>query len=87
VRRSRSDTDSWATEDAPLDHVPESYRLEIYDGVTLKRSTDVAAPSATYTLAQQTADFGGAATSFTFRVAQLSAVHGPGHWATGDFNA
>ena len=75
-----------ATEDAPLDHAPEAYRVEIYDGVTLKRTLDVAAPSVTYTAAQQTADFGGAA-SFTFRVAQVSAVHGPGHWATGDFNA
>jgi hypothetical protein len=87
VRRSRADTDSWATEDAPLDCAPEAYRVEIYDGVTLKRTLDVSAPAATYTAAQQTADFGGPATAFTFRVAQLSALYGPGHPTTGDFNA
>jgi hypothetical protein len=87
VRRSRSDTDSWASEDAPLDHAPEAYRVEIYQGVTVKRTVDVAAPALTYALADQTTDFGGPATTFGFRVAQLSAVHGPGHWANGDFNA
>jgi hypothetical protein len=86
VRRSRADTESWAVEDAPLDYAPEAYRIEIYDGVTLKRTIASATPSATYTLAQQTSDFGGAAASFDFRVAQASAVHGPGHWAQGDFN-
>ena len=87
VRRSRSDTDSWASEDAPLDQLPEGYRVEIYDGATLKRTVDVASQSLSYALADQAADFGGPATSFGFRVAQLSAVHGPGHWANGDFNA
>jgi hypothetical protein len=86
VRRSRADTDSWATEDAPLDWAPEAYRVEIYDGVTLVRTIEVSTPLATYTAAQQVADFGGPATSFAFRVAQVSALHGPGHWATGDFD-
>ena len=36
---------------------------------------------------EQAADFGGPATSFGYRVAQLSTLYGPGHWATGDFNA
>jgi hypothetical protein len=87
VRRSRADSDSWATEDAPLDWAPEAYRVEIYDGVTLKRTIDVSVPAATYSAAQQTADFGGPATAFTFRVAQVSALYGPGHSATGEFNA
>jgi hypothetical protein len=86
VRRSRSDTESWASEDAPLDWAPEAYRVEIYDGATLKRTLDVGTPSATYTLAEQTSDFGGAAAAFGWRVAQMSAVHGPGHWAAGEFN-
>jgi hypothetical protein len=87
VRRSRSDTESWASEDAPLDQLPEAYRVEIYDGATLKRTADVSAPSFSYAPADQIADFGGPASSFGFRVAQLSPVHGPGHWANGDFNA
>lgn len=87
VRRSRADTDSWATEDAPHDWLPEAYRVEIYDGVTLVRTVEAASPAITYTAGQQAADFGGPATSFGYRVAQLSALYGPGHWATGDFNA
>lgn len=54
--------------------------------MTLKRTCDVGTPSATYTLAEQTTDFGGAAANFDWRVAQISAVHGPGHWAAGEFN-
>ncbi|HZY68959.1 MAG TPA: phage tail protein, partial [Devosia sp.] len=86
IRRSRADTDSWATEDAPLDWVPEAYRVEIRDGPTTVRTIDSATPAFTYTAAQQAADFGGPATAFSFRVAQVSAVHGPGHWATGEWN-
>jgi hypothetical protein len=87
MRRSRADTDSWAPDDAPLDWAPEAYRVEIYAGATLKRTIEAAAPAATYTAAQQSADFGGAPTSFAWRVAQLSALYGPGHWANGDFDA
>lgn len=86
VRRSRADTDGWAAEDAPLDFAPEAYRVEIVDGETVVRSITCNTASVSYTLAQQTVDFGGAAAGFTFRVAQVSAVHGPGHWATGDFH-
>jgi hypothetical protein len=86
VRRSRADTDSWATEDAPLDWAPEAYRVEIYDGVTLVRTIDCSVSAVAYTAAQQAADFGGPATSFALKVAQLSALYGPGHWATGDFD-
>ncbi len=86
VRRSRDDTGSWAVEDAPLDFAPEAYRVDIRDGEEIVRTITTNSPAATYTLAQQTADFGGAATAFGVRVAQLSAVYGPGHWATGEFN-
>jgi hypothetical protein len=81
VRRSRADTDSWASDNAPLDWAPEQYRIEIYDGVTLKRTLESDVPAATYTAAEQSTDFGGPATSFGFRVAQVSSLYGPGHWA------
>jgi hypothetical protein len=81
VRRSRADTDSWAPDDAPLDWAPEAYRVEIYDGASLVRTIEASASAATYTAAQQVADFGGPAASFTWRVAQHSALYGPGHWA------
>ncbi len=86
MRRSRADSDSWAADDAPLDWAPEAYRLEIYNGATLLRSIEIAAPAAIYSAAQQTADFGAPPASFNFRVAQLSALYGPGHWAEGEFH-
>jgi hypothetical protein len=81
MRRSRADTDSWAPDDAPLDWAPEAYRVEIYDGASLVRTIEASASAATYTAAQQATDFGGPAASFTWRVAQHSALYGPGHWA------
>ena len=85
VRRSRADTDSWAGDDAPLDFVPEGYRLTIFLSGTPVRTMEVTAPAATYTTAQQTADFGSPPSSFVYSVAQLSAVYGPGHAATATF--
>ena len=87
VRRSRADTDSWAGDDAPLDFVPEGYRLTILSGGTPVRTIDTASPAATYTAAQQTADFGAPPASFGYSVAQLSAVYGPGYAATATFSA
>ncbi|MEO6014094.1 MAG: glycoside hydrolase/phage tail family protein [Devosia sp.] len=87
LRRSRADADSWAVDDAPLDWSPEAYRLTIYSGVTLKRTIELSSASTVYTAAQQTADFGAPPSSFIFKVAQKSALYGPGHWAEGVFNA
>ena len=87
VRRSRFDTDSWTTADAPHDHLPEAYRVTILDGATPVRVIEVASPAAAYTAAEQAADFGGPPASFAYAVAQLSAVYGPGHAATDAFNA
>lgn len=85
LRRSRTDTDNWALADAPLDVVPEGYRVTILDGVTPVRTLDSSSAFATYTTAEQTADFGSLPSAFAFTVAQLSPVWGPGHAATGAF--
>jgi len=85
VRRSRADTDSWTPDDAPLDQSPEGYRLSIYNGLTLVRTMTLTAPSATYTTAQQTADFGSPPSSFTYTVAQTSPLYGPGHTSSATF--
>jgi hypothetical protein len=87
VRRSRADTDSWTPDDAPLDFSPEAYTLTIFNGLTPVRSMSVNAPSAAYTAAQQTADFGSTPASFTYTIAQMSALYGPGHAATATFTA
>ncbi len=87
IRRSRSDSDSWATADAPLELVPESYRVTVFNGLTAVRTLDVGAPTATYGATEQTADFGVVPAAFSFAVAQVSPVHGAGHAATGSFAA
>jgi hypothetical protein len=87
VRRSRGDTDGWAADDAPLDYAPEAYRLFVFNGITPVRTIELTVPSATYTAAQQTADFGAPPTSFSFTVAQKSPLFGPGPATTATFTA
>jgi hypothetical protein len=86
TRRSRADTDSWAAMDAPLDNVPEAYRVTIFDGLDPVREITAGSPSATYAAVEQTADFGGFPDSFGFSVSQVSPVYGPGHEALGAFD-
>ncbi|MEQ1769142.1 MAG: hypothetical protein ABL879_04825 [Devosia sp.] len=69
------------------DYLPEAYRVEIRDGVTLKRVFEAGIATVTYAMAEQTADFGAPAVGFDFTVAQVSAVHGAGHQAVGRFDA
>jgi hypothetical protein len=86
MRRSRADTDSWAVNEAPLEHQPEAYAVTILDGPDDVRIIDAVAPGAIYTAAQQAADFGAPPPDFAFRVAQKSPVLGTGHAAEGQFN-
>jgi hypothetical protein len=86
VRRSRADGDGWGVVDSPLEHVPERYRLTILDGATALRVVETSLPSASYSSAEQLADFGAPPDSFDFTVAQLSAVLGEGHAAEGEFH-
>jgi hypothetical protein len=62
----------------PLGEASESYEVDIYDGVTFKRTLASSTPTVVYSLAQQTTDFGGTATSFTANLYQMSAVVGRG---------
>ena len=87
LRRSRADTDSWVLADAPLDVVPEAYRVTVFDGPDVVRVIETTAAAASYAAAAQNADFGGLPASFAFTVAQLSPVLGPGHSAAGAFAA
>lgn len=87
MRRSRADSDSWAPDDAPLEHMPEAYRVTIFAGATPVRSIAATGPAAMYPAAEQTADFGAPPSDFVFTVAQLSPLYGPGHAAEGGFHA
>ena len=82
IRRDRSlAADAWNTGDVPMAEDSESYLVEILDGATVKRSLTVAAPSALYTAAQQTADWGapiGPGQTLALRIYQLAALIGHG---------
>lgn len=82
IRRARIDGGLRDYVDIPLKEAIEQYEVSIYDGVMLKRRFRVNTPSATYTNAEQVADFGSAQTSVTFSVAQLSALVGLGNVAS-----
>jgi hypothetical protein len=78
TRRTRFGGVGWGLVDVPLNEASEAYRLEILDGGDVVRSVELSAPAYLYTAAEQTADFGGTATGFAVRVAQVSAAVGPG---------
>ncbi|MCP8884244.1 glycoside hydrolase/phage tail family protein [Devosia sp. XJ19-1] len=83
TRRSRTDADGWGVAEPMLEHVPESWRVEIFDAGIVRRTIETAVPVASYGLADQTADFGGPAPVFDFTVRQISLVLGAGHAAMG----
>ncbi|WP_270933398.1 hypothetical protein [Falsiroseomonas oryzae] len=80
VRRTRMDG-GWAdyTREVPLNETAEAYEVEILEGGTVVRTiTGLFAPTATYSAADQTTDFGLAQASVPVRVYQLSAIVGRG---------
>jgi hypothetical protein len=78
VRRTRLGGDNWDAAEVPLGEETERYEVDILDGATVKRTLAATTPAATYTAAQQTADFGAPQSAIDVRVYQLSAVHGRG---------
>ena len=80
IRRTRRGGDAWDQVEVPLGETAESYRLDILSGPggSVLRSFTTSAPNQIYAAAQQSADFGGPAWSFTARVRQLNAVYGDG---------
>ncbi|TNB47019.1 hypothetical protein FF124_15850 [Martelella lutilitoris] len=71
VRRSRLDADDWAAAEIPHDEEIEAYRLEIFDGATLLRSSETLGPEWLYPAADQIADFSAPAIHFSVRLRQL----------------
>jgi hypothetical protein len=78
VRRTRSGGDSWTASEVPLSEEYEAYEVDIVNGATVKRTIAVSQPAATYTAAQQIADFGATQASIAVRICQMSAVWGRG---------
>ena len=59
TRRSRAlAADSWTAAEAPLAEEREAYEVEVLDGTSVVRTLATTTTSATYTAAQQLADFG-----------------------------
>ena len=76
TRRTRTDGDSWQGYEVPLGEGQELYRLRVLFGAAIKREVTVGEASWIYPSALQVAD--GISGAFSFEVAQLSDVYGPG---------
>lgn len=85
-RRSRyTGSAQWKTGVSPIvGEESEVYSIDILDGSgnVVRTLPDVYTPTATYTAAQQTTDFGSPQSSVTVKIYQISAVTGRGYPAT-----
>lgn len=80
VRRTRIDGGWKDGVDVPLNEESEAYEVEIFNGLTVVRTlTGLTTPTANYSAAQQTTDFGSPQASVSVKVYQLSAIVGRGY--------
>jgi hypothetical protein len=78
IRRTRVGGDSWEAVEVPLGESAERYEIDILDGGEVVRTLAAATPSASYTAAQQTADFGGLPSPLDVVAYQVSPEYGRG---------
>ncbi len=79
TRRTRLGGDGWTGLDVPLAEEIEAYEVAIRDGDAVKRVLAASAPHASYGVAEQTADFGGADfPNLELTIHQLSRAYGRG---------
>ena len=89
MRRTRLSTrfTGGAGINTPLGEDSEAYEVDVYDDDTyttvVRTITGLSAPTATYTSAQQTTDFGSPQAEVFVRVYQISAAVGRGHYLEG----
>lgn len=79
IRRTRGLGEWQDNADVPLGEVSESYEVDVLDGSDVVRTLTATSPSVVYPIAEQIADFGGAATSATYAIYQMSAAVGRGY--------
>jgi hypothetical protein len=77
-RRTRVGGDTWDAIEVPLGEDDERYEIDVLDGAGVVRTLTSTSPSATYTAADQTADFGAPKSLIALRIYQLSATRGRG---------
>ena len=78
VRRTRSGGHWRDGGDVVLSEAAELYEIDVMDGSDVVRSMSVPSAEASYSAAQQTADFGGVQSSITLRIYQISERVGRG---------
>ncbi len=81
IRRSRVDGDWRDGVGIPLGEESELYQVDILDGSDVVRTIEVTSPTASYSVADQTTDFGSAQSSVDVKIYQMSAVVGRGYAA------
>lgn len=77
-RRARQGGDGWIAADVPLGEDSERYEIDIFSGATVKRTLVSTGPFATYSAADQAADFGAPQPQISLRIYQTSAFAGRG---------
>lgn len=82
IRRTRFNGGWLNSADVPLNEEREEYTLQIYNGLTVVRTVVLSSSAFTYTAAMQTTDFGLPQTTLSAKVAQNSAIVGPGFFAS-----
>lgn len=82
VRRTRLDGGWRDSVDVPVGETTEAYEIDIMSGATVKRTMTSSTPTVTYTAAMQTTDFGGAQSTLSINVYQMSSVVGRGFAAS-----
>jgi len=78
IRRTRIGGDSWDGAEVPLGEASERYEIDVLDGDDAVRTLAASSPSALYSLADQSADFGTPPDAVTVRIFQLSESYGRG---------
>ncbi|MGP9821294.1 baseplate multidomain protein megatron [Salinarimonas sp. NSM] len=79
VRRARLDADAWDPVDPPLGEAMEAWCVEILSaGGAVVRTLAATSPQVLYPVADELADHGGQQPTLTVRIAQESALVGPG---------
>lgn len=82
IRRTREGGEWRDYVDASLGETSEAYQIEIYANgtyATVKRTISATSPTASYTSANQTADFGSNQSTLYLKIYQMSAVVGRGY--------
>ncbi|MDE3016918.1 MAG: hypothetical protein KGI29_08395, partial [Pseudomonadota bacterium] len=80
VRRTRLGGEWQDGVDVPLNEASEAYEIDIMNGGSVARTINgITSPTAGYSAADQTTDFGGPQPSVTLNIYQLSGIIGRGY--------